>query len=93
MYKEYINEGLSVKVCAGCVAVLVLFGFTPVSYADSDTSKNFTVPPVQFHDYSFELKSDKSASVAPTAPAGLAGVTRETRRPFLGLSLTKPFPN
>ena len=70
-----------------------LFGFAPVSYADSDTPKIFTLPPVQLRDYSVELKIDKSDSAAPTAPAGLTGFTRETKRPFLGLSFTKPLSN
>ena len=72
-----------------CVAVIVLFGFAPVSYADNNAPKNdLALPSLQLHD--FEFKTDKDASVAPVAPSGLTSLRRESIQPFIGLSFTKP---
>ena len=76
-----------------CVAVVVLFGFAPVSYADNNAPKDFALPSMQLRDYSVEFKADKSANAAPAAPSGLTSITREPKQPFLGLSFTKPFSN
>jgi hypothetical protein len=79
-----------VKLREVCVAVVVLFGFAPVSYADNNAPKDFALPSMQLRDYSVEFKADKSASAAPS---GLTSITREPKQPFLGLSFTKPFSN
>ena len=81
------------KLRGVCVAVVVLFGFAPVSYADNNVPKDFALPPMQLRDYSVEFKTDKNASAAPTAPTGLTSFTRESKRPFLGLSFKKPLSN
>ena len=74
-----------------CVAVIVLFGFAPVSYADNNAPKNdLALPSLHLHDYSVEFKTDKNASVAPVAPSGLTSLRRESIQPFIGLSFTKP---
>ena len=79
------------KLHGVCVAVVVLFGFAPVSYADNNAPKNdLALPSLHLHDYSVEFKTDKNASVAPVAPSGLTSLRRESIQPFIGLSFTKP---
>jgi hypothetical protein len=82
-----------VKLCGVCVAVVVLFGFAPVSYADNDAPKDFALPSMQLRDYSVEFKGEKDTVTAPPAPNGLTSLTRESKRPFLGLSFTRPLSN
>ena len=81
------------KLYGVCVAVVVIFGFAPVSYADNDAPKDFALPSMQLRDYSIEFKGEKDAVTAPTAPNGLTSLTRKSKRPFLGLSFTRPLSN
>jgi hypothetical protein len=66
-----------------------------VAFASDDgalpksTQSEQKVPP----QFKLDLNSGLSPSNAPAPPPGTSGLTRETKKPFLGLKLTKPLGN
>ena len=75
-----------------CVTIVAVVGLTAVSYADEIAPKKDhpALPLLQRPDYSVELKVDKNPNGDPTAPSGLAPLTRETNTPGVGLSIKAP---
>ena len=79
------------KSLGTCIALFAALALTTTSHAlDNPPQKAGPLPPLKLQDYSLEFKGSRNADSVPSPPPGLSGLTKESTKPFLGLSFTRP---
>jgi len=76
-------------------AFLFLVGLASASRAaeNNEGKQVDALTATQLGNYSLQLDTDQPRNVNPPDPTGLTPLRQETKRPFVGLKLSRPLPD
>jgi hypothetical protein len=82
------------KKMKSIVAFFVLFTLLSASYAaDREASKLDELSSAKLGDYTLKFDTDQPGKAPISDPSGLTPLRRETAKPFVGFSFSRPLPD